>query len=395
MIALGGGRFTYAYNALGAINRLSNPQGDCTTFSYDADGRRIRKELANGSRASYSYDLASQVSQVYNFKSDSSVIVGFTYGYDAAGNRTGVLESGGDRVTWTYDAANRLTREQRSGASAYDMAYTYDALGNRLLKEAPGAGTTSTYDLASQLRTSQDSSGVTTYAYDLAGNLTLVQEPSGQRTTRVWDDQNRQTSVLSPGGAITTCTYRFDGLRASKEDSAGTRKHLWDFQNYLAETDEDNELQAVYTNEPQEYGNLISQYRRGPMIWVPSYYHYDALGSTRSLTDESGDATDTYLQDAWGNQVAISGSTANPFRWVGQVGYYYDDLLATFYIRARVYDPTTGRWLSQDPLFYPPAGQLALPRPLHPAAVYQRHRYYHAELWTFLTKDQNKNARSD
>ena len=188
----------------------------------------------------------------------------------------------------------------------------------------------------------------------------MVQEPSGERTTRVWDDQNRQTSVLSPGGAITTCTYRFDGLRASKEDSAGTTKHLWDFSNYLAETDEDNELQAVYTNEPEEYGNLISQYRRGPTIWVPSYYHCDALGSTRALTDQSGAATDTYLQDAWGNQVAVSGSTANPFRWVGQVGYYFDDLLATFYIRARVYDPTTGRWLSQDPLFYPAARQHAL-----------------------------------
>ena len=210
------------------------------------------------------------------------MIVGFAYDYDPAGNRTGVLESGGDRVTWTYDAANRLTREERSGASAYDMAYTYDPLGNRLVKEASGARTTSTYDLASQLRTSQDSSGVTTYTYDLAGNLTVVQEPSGERTTRVWDDQNRQTSVLSPGGAITTCTYRFDGLRASKEDSAGTKKHLWDFSNYLAETDEDNELQAVYTNEPEEYGNLISQYRRGPTIWVPSYYHCDALGSTRA-----------------------------------------------------------------------------------------------------------------
>ena len=52
--------------------------------------------------------------------------------------------------------------------------------------------------------------------------------------------------------------------------------------------------------------------------------------------------------------------TANPFRWVGQVGYYFDDLLATFYVRARVYDPTTGRWLSQDPLFYPAARQRVL-----------------------------------
>jgi hypothetical protein len=30
----------------------------------------------------------------------------------------------GDRVTWSYDSLYRLTREQRSGANAYDMTYT-------------------------------------------------------------------------------------------------------------------------------------------------------------------------------------------------------------------------------------------------------------------------------
>ena len=46
------------------------------------------------------------------------MITGFAYAYDRGGSRTSVLEAGGDRVTWTYDDANRLTREQRSGASA-------------------------------------------------------------------------------------------------------------------------------------------------------------------------------------------------------------------------------------------------------------------------------------
>ena len=59
------------------------------------------------------------------------------------------------------------------------------------------------------------------------------------------------------------------------------------------------------------------------------------MGSTRALTDDSGDATDTYVYDAWGNEVSVRGSTVNPFRWVGQVGYYWDDGTGTFYIRAR------------------------------------------------------------
>jgi len=154
------------------------------------------------------------------------------------------------------------------------------------------------------------------------------------------------------------------GCRARKSGTAlgvkcrGVRRarrgyQFWDFENYLAETDHQNEIQAVYTNERQSYGNLISQYRKDGAIWTPSYYQYDALGSTRALTDDSGDATDTYVYDAWGNEVDVVGSTVNPFRWVGRIGYYWDEASGTFYIRARVYEPVSGRWMSQDPLFYP------------------------------------------
>jgi YD repeat-containing protein len=91
--------------------------------------------------ASYGCHVASNAVERYNRRTDDSRIAGSADDHDAAGNRTGVLESGGDRVTWTYDATDRLTREQRSGPSAYDTTYTYDPLGNRLVKDAldPGA----------------------------------------------------------------------------------------------------------------------------------------------------------------------------------------------------------------------------------------------------------------
>jgi RHS repeat-associated protein len=147
-------------------------------------------------------------------------------------------------------------------------------------------------------------------------------------------------------------------LRNRKASAAPRSSEFWDFENYLAETDDQNEIQAVYTNEPQQYGNLISQYRKDGAIWTPSYYKYDALGSTRALTDDGGDGTDTYIYDAWGNEVTASGTTVNPFRWVGRVGYYYDEKSGTFHIRARVYEPVVGWWMSQDPLFYPIADPL-------------------------------------
>jgi RHS repeat-associated protein len=68
------------------------------------------------------------------------------------------------------------------------------------------------------------------------------------------------------------------------------------------------------------------------------------------LTDDAGDVTDTYFTTRGATQLAVTGTTVNPFRWVGQVGYYWDEGTGTFYIRARVYEPVTGRWMSQDPL---------------------------------------------
>jgi len=71
------------------------------------------------------------------------------------------------------------------------------------------------------------------------------------------------------------------------------------------------------------------------------------------MTDTSGATTDTYLYDAWGNELTVTGTSTNPFRWVGRLGYYYDQASGVFYVRARAFDPTTGRWMSADPLFFP------------------------------------------
>ena len=125
-------------------------------------------------------------------------------------------------------------------------------------------------------------------------------------------------------------------------------KYVWDTVSdcVLSELDENNAVTAVYTNEPQQYGGVLSQ-RRGT---TSHYHHHDALGSTRFLTDSSGNVTDTYLYDAWGNNVASTGMTVNPFKWVGKYGYYTDDSTGKVYVRARMYEPTAARWCSMDPL---------------------------------------------
>ena len=70
----------------------------------------------------------------------------------------------------------------------------------------------------------------------------------------------------------------------------------------------------------------------------------------RHLTDASQSITDTYTYQAYGALAASTGTTANPFRWIGLLGYFYDSDRQAYYIRARHYSPLLARWLSQDPI---------------------------------------------
>lgn len=49
-----------------------------------------------------------------------------------------------------------------------------------------------------------------------------------------------------------------------------------------------------------------------------SYYHHDALGSTRALTDESGSLSNAYAYQAFAEIDSQSGVTENAYRFTGE-----------------------------------------------------------------------------
>jgi RHS repeat-associated protein len=188
--------------------------------------------------------------------------------------------------------------------------------------------------------------GVTTYAFDGDGNLLTTLAPGNQATTNTWDGEDRLTKVALPSGIVDSFTYNGDGQRVQKQDSTGTTNHVWDGQNILLETNASNILQVVYTLEPALYGKLISQSRSN----VGVSYLFDALGTARQLTNNSGVVTDSYLYDSFGNRLAATGTTVNPYRFVGRFGYYFDPDSVSYWVRARYYNPSTVRFLSLDPV---------------------------------------------
>ena len=112
----------------------------------------------------------------------------------------------------------------------------------------------------------------------------------------------------------------------------------------LHETDAPLVLTAQYTDPPGIWGSKFSLHRSGGS----AFYVPDMQGNSRVLTDATGAVTDTLLSNAWGVEVASTGTTANPYRAFGAWGYERD-AASRLYVRARHLRVDLGRWASRDP----------------------------------------------
>jgi RHS repeat-associated protein len=76
------------------------------------------------------------------------------------------------------------------------------------------------------------------------------------------------------------------------------------------------------------------------------YYEMDETGSVAAVWNTSNSMVATYTYDPYGYTVASSGSLTQNLRWKGA---QYDTVTGLYYMRARYYDPTVGRFISEDP----------------------------------------------
>ena len=184
--------------------------------------------------------------------------------------------------------------------------------------------------------------GVGHTSFDSSGNTTTKVDSTGA-TTYAWDFENRLTSVTLPGsGGTVSFAYDPFGRRIKKVTSTTTSVFAYDGDNLVEETNSSGAVVARY-EDTQNIDEPLAMLRGG----ATSYYHADGLGSITSLSNAAGSIAQTYTFDSFGKLTASTGSLVNPFQYTARES---DTETGLYYYRARYYDPSVGRFLTEDPI---------------------------------------------
>jgi RHS repeat-associated protein len=329
---------------------------DSVSYEYNADNalRTTTYPGGNGYLETRGYDRDGRLESLTNTKG-ASTLSSFTLIRDEDGNPTRVTALN-NAVSWseryTYDDLDRLTEacyqaSPCTGGADPFIRWTYDEVGNRLTEQRPTGTTTYTYNTADQLMQRSGLGGTVAYTYDPNGNQLSENAKSFAYTL-----QNRLKSITN-GGSTTSYFYDGDGKRLRRVDSTSTVKYLWD---------RNAGSNPVLALERDGSDQLIRRYSYGAGVFGFTnssgsfYYHRDWLGSIADVTNANGGTEWAYSYEPFGlarTTTDVSGTA--PTNPLGFGGEYEDSSAGLYHLRARDYDPTSGRFLNPDPVRGPPS----------------------------------------
>jgi RHS repeat-associated protein len=315
-----------AYDASGRMQSITDWLGKTTTFGYDPDSNLTTTTFPaeTGDIDHYDYDGAGNISAV-TMTHGSQTLASIAYTRDADGQLASATPTGlpGGAEAYSYDQQNRLTQ---AGSSTF----SYDPAGN------PTNGGQNAFDNADELTSSPSAS----YDYNADGQRTKTTPTTGAATTYGYDQAGDLQSAQHGSDPADNYSYDGDRLRTGKAQASSSAPYSWDRSDDLPQLLSDGGHDYIYGPD----GTPLEQIDGSDNV---ATYHHDQLGSTRMLTDSTGEAIGTYSYGAYGSTNGSTGTAATPLGFAGQ---YTDTDTGLQYLRARDYDPATAQFASRDPI---------------------------------------------
>ena len=142
--------------------------------------------------------------------------------------------------------------------------------------------------------------------------------------------------------------YDAEGYRYSIEENDKVTNFVYRRGIMLAELDEAGNQAKTYTlgNEyaghVSELNNSLDEYKDA------SYYITDEQGSIRYILDQSGEVQNYYQYSAFCETIISEETTPNRLRYNAQTE---DELTGLYYLRARYYNASLGRFTQEDVIY--------------------------------------------
>ncbi len=308
-----------------------------------------------------SLDLISEEVTKIKTTKGSSISYGLdtnSYKYDVNGNIISIINDD-YQIRYQYDKCNRLIREDNPLINK-TIIYKYDNSGNILLKK--------NYDY------SEDeilhNLKVDEYIYDCEkgldhliryNGLEITYDTMGRPTTYKdyeleWD--NRGSLLLAYDNDLNEISYTYDinGIRTKKVVNGKTHNYVVNGTQILQEKIVEG-TSTTTINYHYVLNKLVGfTYNKGGK--ASNYiYRRNLQGDIIGIYDSLGNEVGGYAYDAYGKcYVKYKDNSSeeektilntNPFRYRG---YYYDNETGLYYLNARYYDPSIGRFISPDVL---------------------------------------------
>ena len=355
----GEGAHSFTYDARGLLATMVAPEG---TYSYehDAAGRNRLLVFPDGHQREQAFDAQGRItSRCYRYPGQPAFDRCYTSEYDATGNPVRMVDPEGEDLL-TVDALDRLTSVTRRVAGQADVVETlsYNALGalgshagstlNTARPRLTGGGTA-----PSAIPASIDGRDVSIDGLGQVvgiGSETLSWTRSGQLTgiVRAADEerysydayQRRIARSRGPvGGPFASVYYTYEGPNIAQEVTMSP-----------------NALLRSWIYDGVDHPLRMRDSRPGAATPI-AYYELDLAGNVRRLRAPGGADLGGYRYAAFGKQLAADATTPaptvdQPMRWKGRWWSEFGGAAGTYDMRARIWAPELGVFLSIDEFAY-------------------------------------------